>query len=1236
MWTCSRKLLPLGQYSSFPQIWKNATSNRDSRPGIKASQLVVGYSYLINLTFTVVVPAGTRMHSTSVIVVPTADPVPFLAINGLPQSSRISSTSRLALTADAKPHASSDARQSDIGYLWSATRTDNMGIATSPPAVVHLPSPAQQSLVISTQTFPSGLLAGATYTFRVDVTDTLVNTMTFTEVQLSVSFPPVVNTVHCFPTKGIAFRQSFAAAAAANATDLPMLYRFSYETSHSGGSGIDSFLLTSWTAATTYNSTLPTGNHTFSVEVIDGLGTVAKKKSNSEVFVYSEPATTTGSSSPTLCELFSRTDDSIISVLQSSGYSKQYNATRLDENICEYTRQGVDALVSGALFDGYLVAARHITLILPRYDDHIAALSLNLSPSAITCSRCNGAGAGSAGSTPTTSPAYSLWSALFAGVVRLVLTPQIGVRTHSQGLEALSSLSKSKYANESVLSTLADTLATLVDYSTNSDLAFGPDGVTAATNIDQLIKLANISTSDTELIANNNSVSANISTRCALINQARHLADNLLAKAGSALVPSETAVSFKQVNFEGDARVSFADESIPVTATGNPNISLTLPPLVGSLGSSSTLSGGERPRSIVSISIWLKILQECRKFSNISNSSVDSTIISVVVTGTNSTDIGSTGNTGGGGDKHVVFQSGSMLLYIPLDVNTDTEYLSSCESGSAHALGVKNDNLACKYWDVAQQGWNGSACELVRIEGRRALCKCRHLTEFALIKNSQVQAGDCNPTVDESHLIASTTFYSLITAGFLAAAVVTSMQLYRVSKQKKLRNSSVCKSHILLLVQCLARCSSTLLLGGFVGGASFTSIGSAALLVLTALPYSCSFWTYTYILFQWIAITHNTAMSRKPFERFKKIFLGVNITIVALVWALFAVAIFAAAQIENMYLIGSVMMAVLCVIIGVLTLTYAYSLHRKIQSIRPRGQGKQPRNKQSSSVTTSLRKSSQRFVDSKQSISSIDARSDSESSLPTLSPLSSMKSGWRRSSPRMLSLPEESRLSTLTLDEKSSSQRKRTGSKVKKKSNTSKLMRASIFLSTCFIIESGMWVTSALLFNNENALYFCTAAYLTADLLAVLSVLFLFWGSIVKAKSNRQSKDNNKHQVIEMSEGRTNSRNSTARCNTNSVEEGRPSLPALPVARMSGVDMALMRNSINIRQNGEIDFASSKRGSALRGSMVNYSKKGLLSSTGCLRADEGTEKDIEVVVTDIVTETTSSRNENRSRGSIIV
>lgn len=848
-WICSRRL------SSSNGVW---TPCPGALHTTNTSVLVVRAGYLTpdyDQEFTVVFRVGNRNATASTVLVALDQPVPLISITG---PSQVSLGQEIRLLTSAYPSPlRPESDQERLAYSWLET-TDLL--------VSNLTGRTSASLVLNTATL--GMAAGSVYEFECVVTDLITNTFASAKTRVSVFAPPIIRNLTVTPSSGFAFLDRFMVQPVDVKGIGELEYRFSFEkrsaiTSHQPFVSNAETRLSSFTSKPTLQTVLPEGDLVLTVYVRDSMGGITSI-SATNVSVRALPSVgsdDSGIEATEECKVFNSTLVAIRTILgQAEGLHTMITSQR---SICNSVGNELEVLVAGGLYDE---ALRTINFLHGQIDKIPRSSTPLSSCSAIVAYNFTGCAAvGSSEDSATFSNVKdALWFELEAQLDFVVSKDVVSTRSGGQAIQNLLLLSGSAasavrngtggamgdnavFINSS--STLVRLLDKVLDDVDSYELDSTNSGQEAADTISNLVHMNSGGS-----IHDNSKAD-----KCTSLDGATRLVDKLLIRTGEMKVPSSIPRVFSTSSFTATTRSIFADSS---TELSTQNAQIRLP-------ASASETNYTRPVVTLAITEWSRELGDCRQDRNNGSGNggkLNSPILSVTLGGEKDDNKSS----------HTYF-SGNGVLELLLPLDSTPECLN---------------HVSCEYWETSTGEWNSSACEFQGLtESGQARCSCRHLTEFAVIERRKFDP--CTPMVDSVSEL-DVTIYTASASVFSLLFVIAIIQLSRLTMAGKLyQNSQVAIPHTILAAQCAARVLSGIFFGdwGATAGFGVNTAHSAIVVMISALPYTLSSWCVSLIIFQWIAISHNKRMSRKPFERFKIFYIIMNVIATVIGWTLFGVAV---------------------------------------------------------------------------------------------------------------------------------------------------------------------------------------------------------------------------------------------------------------------------------------------------------------------------------------------------------
>lgn len=802
--------------------------------------------YRFTVNYTVVSASVTRNATSRVQITTLAAEVPELAISGGLNGVKISVGQTLQLIASARPGESSSSTSDQLVYNWTV----------ADPTGVNIGTITQPALDLET----TGLLTGGvSYRFRCIVTDVGMGSAE-ASVFVHVSAPPAISAVSVSPTSGVAFEDEFVVTAAATG-EQPLQYRFASR----WGTGTAEFRLSSFASEAEFRASLSAGSAVLIAYVRDALGGESRRETASTVSV-SLPTAGAGdcavinSSVAILRRLATSIDNStedmplemaVRSSLQSLARSGKPELALLN---ARYFRQQIEPLASVAM---------------PM--SSCGNLSYLLTP---------GSTAGDAMTNQQLGE--GVWERLVESTQEMSRLENFGRSISAQAIQTIMELAASEFANRTGadLLKLSQLAKVFFAFTTPNDAVRANVGNDTASLLSRIVALANGTTFSASEV------------RCAALDSAVSVVSDLLTTSGEALVPGSRAADYATDSFASSSRVIFSDGSTSLDFAG---AAVTLP------ASASLGPSGSRPRSILSLADW-GTLDECRRGKG--DASLISSIHSVTLTLDPSSDGGSVvasptpapgASTDSGSSRNSTYfvGDGEMEIAIPLTKNR-----------TVPAGGACGTELRVEYWDETTQTWTSDACTTVSEDGETVRARCKHLTEFAVIARSRDQCTDTS----DARMGAFLPFFVIYSLFMLFAG----WQLFRIAHGKRgIRElqKSLGIAHMLLFAMCTTRMVSALLLSGAASGFDVRTAPGPVVLAVVALPYTFSFFNYTLIIFQWMAISNNSKLSRNPFQRVRGNYIAMNSGAALAAWVIYAVCLFADS--ENGAIVGATLFSLL-------------------------------------------------------------------------------------------------------------------------------------------------------------------------------------------------------------------------------------------------------------------------------------------------------------------------------------
>jgi len=229
-----------------------------------------------------------------------------------------------------------------------------------------------------------------------------------------------------------------------------------------------------------------------------------------------------------------------------------------------------------------------------------------------------------------------------------------------------------------------------------------------------------------------------------------------------------------------------------------------------------------------------------------------------------------------------------------------------------------NGDMRCVYIQRSEGTWSEDGCSL-EVEGPGVACVCTHLTEFAVMR--QVKNGQRLPESLRMTYVCGAAVAWMI-------ALTAGIQSYRLWSIKAHRGW-IAIAHYLLTCQGLSRGLSSLMFSGVFRPLSLSNSNGALIVVVSALPYTFSFWTASLIAFQWMASAFNPRLRTNNFHENRTKYYVSNAVVVVIMWAFFFS--FWMLDFQAISYIGPAVMAFVCVVLVLLYLIGGLSISRQLR-----------------------------------------------------------------------------------------------------------------------------------------------------------------------------------------------------------------------------------------------------------------------------------------------------------------
>ena len=861
------------------------------------SALSSNREYEFNVTFGVNISSNViqifRTASASTLVKVVPGPVPTCQVALVESNSgRVPYGLPIRLLASAMPHPNSSTSRFALRYSWNA----------SAPHSAIMQSAASVSGASLDIPFSALLTSNTVFDFTVVVFDDDVPSQAAATIRVTTGIEPFVS-LKVSPTLGFALQTSFGYNVTA-VGEQPLRYTFSYSLIIGSKQRIIFLIADSYEPG--LNASLPAGEPvTARVEVKGALGSVASAAFNVTV---TDPPIVTGS--VVVCTQVRALADRVRVVLEQDGV---VDPSRY--GICSGIDTGIQALIDVGRFADATRSILNIQTSIDRMQANLTSASIVQDARTMDVTACNdpptqvkalygsdghGCGSDTGGTLTSQQLAGRIWSMLVQLMLRTSAMQSSLEQTSLPAIVATAELTTSPSANLSAdsINNLALGTSRIVNSIEPSDLA-GSAGNEAISVVSVLVEAASRGVEQNASGSESGGgvpapgpapgVKADPSL-CDALSSALGVADALLLRAGVGLVPGSEPLSFSTSVLESRAQTSFADTAsaldLPGSAGTNASqkASIILPP------SRDPDSGDlDRGTRVLALAQWSGLSAGCRSGSA---SSTLSKMYSVTLED--------------GGARVTTFAGGKAMS---LTLESDGGIVS-----------FSDDGAICAYWNVASRDWSSDGCALSSIDAATGqyVCNCTHLTDFAVIQRQQ-EAGES----DDLPIIAQTvyqTFAALFSAECALAGVLVGFFVCssaEPSTKKSKRDGRVRTLRMLSMVIFVAalRVVGCILFGQLAGGAASASSAPAAVFVISAGTYICSFFLLSQLLYQWVVLIKSTeTLSGNTFQAYWRSYL-VSICILVVTTVVSFVAV-ATIETRAVRLVASLAVAAVCLAVG--------------------------------------------------------------------------------------------------------------------------------------------------------------------------------------------------------------------------------------------------------------------------------------------------------------------------------
>ncbi|GAB5363352.1 hypothetical protein AAMO2058_000875400 [Amorphochlora amoebiformis] len=889
-------------------------SKTDESIFIPPNTLTPGILYHMQVNITLVSNGGflRRWGVAKAWVYVSQQAIPSVQVRSL-EGSKISLSSTIRILAFAAPSPISSSRQEQLTYLWDVKQND-ISIPISSTSDV-----SSFSLVLKAATLGPG-----TFTFQVTAFDPLESTQATTVSVIEISQPPFISNLVVSPSTGFAYETKFGASCLVSSSNVPVRVRFSFNSSGS----LYPTVLRGYDDGTSYQAILPAGTHTILVEVRDPLGGYNLAYYSTALTVQTRNLIPVDDSDP----------DSNITDITTLHAERRCNATKSTVTTLRGLVTATAALTREEVAVTPVVKLMQVAPDVLIKEGNPAGASRMLlyaleiikgiPPSDVDVAECSSLGVGNvvkfSGSYNALSAALlrvlsdALASQVFSGVASTEQSIQVLVQLSNQSSTSTQSGSNIDSANQMV--GMSESIVSSLDPATLS----GVDGKIIQSQTIEI--LGNIMA---QLNQTNSGASANLTVNatsnvCSAFRSTINLASQVARKSVLALAPGETPFHANTKAFHTAAQRILTDSSQPLNQSSDFMAAVNLPTAANSTrGSASLVVTVASPSSLALSCYGLS----SRTTATSTSTSTDSWAAATPITTVTIQDLSGTESSGSSNlNATLMFTLLDPTLPEPdaiVETECDTYWTFWSEASCTPFEGFEKQRV-CGWWEVDSQTWRTSGCHTnTTVEGV-VTCTCDHLTEFAVLEQQGISSA--LPPAEEIRRA-----YVAGGWGFFLLAIAVAFQIIRLLYSGKILEF-IGKQHLLMLAQCMCRVVSCMV---FANSGTGYKLSPWALVVVMTMPYSLSFWSYTFLAFQWVALAHNTNLSQNPFQKWRPVYIGMNVLIVVLAWVMFGVYI--VFSLRSMVLIGSILFGCLCFLVASFILVYAVRVTFIVISMKTAG-----------------------------------------------------------------------------------------------------------------------------------------------------------------------------------------------------------------------------------------------------------------------------------------------------------
>eukprot|EP00466_Bigelowiella_natans_P007105 jgi/Bigna1/146354/aug1.113_g21062 len=356
---------------------------------------------------------------------------------------------------------------------------------------------------------------------------------------------------------------------------------------------------------------------------------------------------------------------------------------------------------------------------------------------------------------------------------------------------------------------------------------------------------------------------------CALVDDSIRQMDEVLRTSGSVIPPGSNSgpLRYQSFAFQASTSSSFADQKAELSTS---SVSVLASP-------SASSASSVRPRVIVGMNEVQLDVTTCRPL-RVDNSSRRgerrrlSPVVSINIYNSSGDSIFTSRNNY---SRNSAADGVVDIIFEALTPDGDR-----CGPVPPEEKALRR---SCRFWDTEREIWSTAGCRYISssTNSSRGICRCRHLTEFALLSD----LNGCSQ--QDSTPQPPLAIFSALVGVYIVLGLVFAVQVLRLLFAGIDVFSIIGGPHVIGLGLCVVRIASLALIAQILPGFGAEAVHIGGVIIVLALPYTFSLALYMTFVFQWISIVHNKRLSKTPFEQVKKCYCWSTVSAIVACWVIF-------------------------------------------------------------------------------------------------------------------------------------------------------------------------------------------------------------------------------------------------------------------------------------------------------------------------------------------------------------